>query len=201
MCSRISWCCGNSFFAEQLEDYCRTLEEGDEKRFFKMRFNRMIKRLEEKTKRSSFWYYSLSGMVTIGSIIVPSLISIQDKTFNTNAEKEDLEKHANNIYWCIWAISISVTLSNAFIKLLSLDKTYITRNLRLNQFKSEAMKYLSGADVYNIPDREIRFRTLVKNIEIIKRQQVLEEFTPQHENPEGSISDKNEHTIRNASFV
>lgn len=199
MCSRISWCFGNSYFANQLDDYARRLRDGDEKRFFKMRFNRMIRRLEESTKRSSFWYYLLSSTVTIGSIIVPSLISIQDKSFDSDADQKSLEQHANNIYWSIWAISISVTLSNAFIKLLSLDKTYITRNLRLNQFKSEIMKYLTSADIYNINDASVRFRTLVKNIEMIKRQQVLEEYTPQHEqlNEDSRI----EHTVNNTSFV
>jgi hypothetical protein len=197
MCSRISWCCGNSFFANQLDDYADKLRDGDEKRFFKIRFNRMIRRLEESTKRSSFWYYLLSGMVTVGSIIVPSLISIQDKTFDSQAGEEDIEKHANNIYWSIWAISISVTLSNAFIKLLSLDKTYITRNLRLNQFKSEIMKYLTSSDIYNIVDTDLRFRTLVTNIEMIKRYQVLEEYTPQHEHQ----NENNERIVNNTTFV
>lgn len=196
MCSRISWCFGNSYFANQLDDYARKLEDGDEKRFFKMRFNRMIRRLEESTKRSSFWYYLLSGMVTVGSIVVPSLISIQDKTFDTEADQDSLEQHANNIYWSIWAISISVTLSNAFIKLLSLDKTYITRNLRLNQFKGEIMKYLTSSDIYNIADTEVRFRTLVRNIEMIKRQQILEEYTPQHEQ-----MNEDNRTVNNTSFV
>lgn len=196
MCSRISWCFGNSYFANQLDDYARKLRDGDEKRFFKMRFNRMIRRLEESTKRSSFWYYLLSGMVTVGSIVVPSLISIQDKTFDTEADQDSLEQHANNIYWSIWAISISVTLSNAFIKLLSLDKTYITRNLRLNQFKGEIMKYLTSSDIYNIADTEVRFRTLVRNIEMIKRQQILEEYTPQHEQ-----MNEDNRTVNNTSFV
>jgi len=185
MCSRISWCFGNSYFAKHLDTYSDKLEDGEEKRFFKMRFNRMIRRLEESTKRSSFWYYSLSAMVTIGSIIVPSLISVQDKTFDSQAGEEDIEKHGNNIYWSIWTISISVTLANAFIKLLSLDKTYITRNLRLNQFKSEVIKYLTGSDIYNINDTNIRFRMLVKNIELIKKHQVLEEYTPQHDHANG----------------
>ncbi len=199
MCSRISWCFGNSYFVNQLDDYAKRLRDGDEKRFFKMRFNRMIRRLEESTKRSSFWYYLLSGMVTVGSIIVPSLISIQDKTFDTNADQESLEQHANNIYWSIWTVSISVTLSNAFIKLLSLDKTYITRNLRLNQFKSEVTKYLTSSNIYNINDTDLRFRTLVKNIEMIKRQQVLEEYTPQHEQlNEDNIIDQ---TFNNTSIV
>ena len=199
MCSRISWCFGNSYFANQLDDYARKLRDGDEKRFFKMRFNRMMRRLEESTKRSSFWYYLLSSTVTIGSIIVPSLISIQDKTFDNDATEEDLDNHSNNIYWSIWVISISVTLSNAFIKLLALDKTYITRNLRLNQFKSEIMKYLSSADIYNIEDVNVRFRTLVRNIEIIKRQQILEEYTPQHEQVNGD--NQPNQTVTNNSFV
>lgn len=200
MCSRISWCVGQSYFANHLKKYSDGLEDGEEKRFFEMRFNRLIKRLEESTKRSSFWYYSLSSIVTVGSIIVPSLISIQDKSFSTDASQEDLDSHANNIYWSIWALSISVTLSNAFIKLLSLDKTYITRNLRLNQFKSEIMKYITKSDIYDIDDDRTRFRNLVRNIEMIKRQQVLEEYTPQHDQKIENNND-NGQTIEDYSFV
>jgi hypothetical protein len=142
-----------------------------------------MKRLEESTKRSSFWYNSLSALMTTGSILVPSLIAVQEKTWKANADSEEQAQHEHNIYWIVWAISLSVTLANAFIKLLSLDKTYITRNLRLNQFRSEAMKYITKTGTYAIDDKNIRFNNFVKNVENMREQQILEEYTP-HQNME-----------------
>ena len=49
-----------------------------------MRYLRLVKNLEESTKRSALFYYVFSSVVTTGSILVPSLIAIQDKTAIAN---------------------------------------------------------------------------------------------------------------------
>lgn len=174
MCSKISWCFGHSYFLDHLSEYVGALEDDkiEERRYFLYRFNRLIKRLEENTKRSSFWYYSLSGIVTVGSILVPPLLSIQKRDVNNNNQ----ELHEDNIYWSVWSISLIVTLSNAFIKLLSLDKTYITRNLRVNQFRSEAMKYITRTEAYANKTDKKRFSIFVRNIENMRRVQINEEY-------------------------
>ena len=187
MCSRISWCIGNSYFIIQINKLSESITNTEIKTYIDVRYKRMVKRLEESTKRSSFWYYTFSSVITVGSIVVPSLISVQDKTFTHDANEEERATHSNNIYWAVWGISISVTISNAVIKLLGLDKTYITRNLRLNQFKSEGLMFLTKSGDYSIPDEDERFRVFVKNIEKIRKDQILEEYTPhQAENHEGA---------------
>jgi len=59
-----------------------------------------------------------------------------------------------------------------------LDKTYITRNLRLNQFRSETMKYITKTGPYATSDNVVRFNNFVKIIENMREQQILEEYTP-----------------------
>lgn len=182
MCSRISWCCGRSYFIDHLNDYVQSVQENaEEYRYFTYRFSRLVKRLEESTKRSSFWYYSLSGLVTVGSILVPSLIAIQEKNWKADANNVEQRQHEHNVYWAVWGVSLSVTLGNAFIKLLALDKTYITRNLRLNQFRSEAMKYITRTGKYDT-DQGRAFHLFVQNIERLREQQIYEEYTPQNNN-------------------
>ena len=178
MCSNISWCFGRSFFINHLKEYINTVEEDEEKNYFKFRLSRLMKRLEQSTKRSSFWYHSLSALMTTGSILVPSLIAVQEKSWKADANSEEQARHEHNIYWIVCAISLSVTLANAFIKLLSLDKTYITRNLRLNQFRSETMKYITKTGPYASGDNAVRFNNFVKIIENMREQQILEEYTP-----------------------
>lgn len=172
MCSKISWCFGHSYFLDHLSEYVDALGDDkiEERRYFLYRFNRLIKRLEENTKRSSFWYYSLSGIVTIGSILVPPLLSIQKR------DVDNKELYEENVYWAVWSISLIVTLSNAFIKLLSLDKSYITRNLRVNQFRSEAMKYITRTEEYAGKTDKKMFSIFVKNIENMRRIQINEEY-------------------------
>lgn len=176
MCSRVSWCFGRSYFTEHFRSVCSNLEE-EKRNFVNMRYLRLVKNLEESTKRSALFYYVFSALVTSGSILVPSLISIQDRTFNHDATEIEQSEHSNNIYWTVWGISITVTLSNAFIKLLRLDQTYISRNLRLNQLRSEGIMYLSSVGDYNVVDPDQKFRKFVDNVEKIKNMQMHQEFT------------------------
>lgn len=176
MCSRISWCFGKSYFVQNFRAITTNLND-TERNFINLRYLRIIKNLEETTKRSAFFYYIFSAIVTTGSIIVPSLISIQDRSFKHNATEEEKNEHSNNVYWTVWGISMSVTLANAFIKLLRLDQTFISRNLRLNQLRSEGVMFTSGIGDYSCADQEDCFRRFVTNVEKIKNLQMYQEFT------------------------
>ena len=176
MCSRISWCFGKSYFVQNFRAITTNLND-TERNFINLRYLRIIKNLEETTKRSAFFYYIFSAIVTTGSIIVPSLISIQDRSFKHNATEEEKNEHSNNVYWTVWGISMSVTLANAFIKLLRLDQTFISRNLRLNQLRSEGVMFTSGIGDYSCVDQEDCFRRFVANVEKIKNLQMYQEFT------------------------
>lgn len=183
MCSRISWCIGRTFFTEEFQAYinAHSNEISEEERvYMKVRYLRTLAKLDESTKRCGFWYTSLGSVVTVGSLIVPALISVQDRPVQSDADTEDKAQHENNVYWTVWGISLAVTASNAIIKMLQLDKTYITRNIRLNQLKSEGTKYLACSGAYaDCATRDERFRLFTENVERIKAEQTLEEFTHQ----------------------
>ena len=176
MCSRISWCFGKSYFVRNFRAITTNLNDL-ERNFINIRYLRLVKNLEETTKRSAFFYYIFSAIVTTGSIIVPSLLAIQDRSFKYNATEQEKEEHSNNVYWTVWGISMSVTLANAFIKLLRLDQTFISRNLRLNQLRSEGIMFISGIGEYASNDSDDCFRAFVTNIEKIKNLQMSQEFT------------------------
>jgi hypothetical protein len=176
MCSRISWCFGKSYFVQNFRAITTNLND-TERNFINLRYLRLVKNLEQTTKRSAFFYYIFSTIVTTGSIIVPSLISIQDRAFKHDATENEKESHSNNIYWTVWGISLGVTFSNAFIKLLRLDQTFISRNLRLNQLRSEGIMFISGIGEYANDDHDECFRHFVANIEKIKNLQMHQEFT------------------------
>lgn len=180
MCSRISWCIGRSYFSENFREITSNLTDLN-REYINIRYLRMVKNLEESTKRATFYYYLLSSIVTLGSILVPSLISIQDRTFKFNATDNEKTEHSNYIYWTVWIISILVTLSNAFIKLLRFDQTCISRILRLNQLRSEGIMYVTKTDVYaHLSDTE-RFDKFVTAIEKLKNLQLHQEFTQNNE--------------------
>lgn len=142
------------------------------------RYVRIVNGLEVSAKRSNFWFMAFSSITTVGSIIVPALISIQDKTFEVNSTSEETLQHNNNIYWASWGISLLVTISNAIVRLFSFDKTAITRKLRMSHLKSEGWLFLELSGEYALfSSHQDAFQTFCNNIERIKTEQVQEEYT------------------------
>jgi len=181
MCSSISWCVNRGDFKRRFEVILSQEDEtldARSKEILRERYVNMVDKLEISAKRASFWFLSLSSLTTVGSIIVPALISIQDKTFNINSDETEKEQHENNVYWASWGISLTVTISNALVRLFSFDKTSITRKLRMNHLKSEGWLFLQLAGDYSqFSTNQEAFQTFCNNVERIKTEQIEEEYT------------------------
>ena len=159
-------------FIKMVKDYSQ-----EKRNYINIRYIRIVKNLERSTMISAFYYYLFSTLITLLSIIVPSLLSIQDRTFKANPSDDDVRTHNNTIFWVIWTMSILITISNALIKLFKLDQTYITRSLRLNQLRSEGVMYVNGIEDYEDGDDEEKFKKFIQNIEKLKNIQIKQEFT------------------------
>lgn len=181
MYSTISWCVNKSEFSTRFGQLV-SMEDNKldpmSKQILRNRYINLVNSLEVKSKRSGFWYSALNTFTTVGSIIVPALLSVQDRTFTSNATNQDQMNHEHNIYWATWSISLLVTLSNAMLRLFSLDKTYITRKLKSSHLKSEGWLFLELAGEYSVyrTHRE-GFVHFCNQIEKIKTEQITEEYT------------------------
>ena len=181
MCSNVSWCINKSEFSSRFGQLV-SMEDNKlddiSKQILRNRYINLVNAMEVASKRSSFWYSSFNVMTTTGSIIVPALLSIQDRTFQPNATDQDQVNHENGIYWATWGISLMVTLSNALLRLFSLDKTYITRKIKSNHLKSEGWLFLELAGDYsNYDSHQSGFIHFCNQIEKIKTEQIIEEYT------------------------
>lgn len=181
MCSTISWCVNKSEFSSRFGQLV-SMEDNEldamSKQILKNRYINLVNAMEVASKRSSFWYSAFNLTTTTGSIIVPALISIQDRTFQADATDQDHINHENGIYWATWGVSLMVTLSNALLRLFSLDKTYITRKIKSNHLKSEGWLFLELAGDYsNYDSHQDAFIHFCNQIERIKTEQITEEYT------------------------
>ncbi len=181
MCSNISWCVNKSEFSSRFGQLV-SMDDNEldpmSKQILKNRYINLVNAMEVASKRSSFWYSTFNTFTTVGSIIVPALISIQDRTFITDATDQDQIEHENGIYWATWGVSLMVTLSNALLRLFSLDKTYITRKIKSNHLKSEGWLFLELAGDYsNYDSHQDAFIHFCNQIEKIKTEQITEEYT------------------------
>ena len=92
MCSNISWCVNRGEFSSRFGQLI-SMDDNEldpmSKQILKNRYINLVNAMEVSSKRSAFWYSTFNTFTTVGSIIVPGLISIQDRTYITRKIKSN----------------------------------------------------------------------------------------------------------------
>ena len=146
MCSSLSWVINKSKFAKRFD---RILEETDSdslsnfnKSIMKERYIPMVNAMIIESIKSNIFFSILQSTITFGSILVPALLSTEQKSIFYNATTEQDIQYHHNLYWIIWGISLAVTLSNAVVQLTNMDKKYIMRHINVSHMKKEGWLFL-----------------------------------------------------------
>ena len=154
-------------FVEMIE----TLDiEPYKKRVLEERFLNLVENFQLRATRLSYLFYSMRVTITVGSILVPALLSIQNSSYQIQ------------IYWFTWIISILVTLCNGLMTLFKLDKKYYFICTNLELLKSEGWQYMGLSGRYSSkehlvpPTHENQFLIFFHMAEKIKMRQVEEEY-------------------------
>lgn len=137
--------------------------------------NRYISLVEDFGQRTSYYtivFHTGRTIVTVGSLIVPALLSIQ--------YTGDL---SYQIYWLTWFISLLVTTFNGVLTLFKIDKKYYFLHTTLEQLKSEAWQYIHLSGKYSghytkgvLATHQNQYVFFCHNMEKIKLKQVEEEY-------------------------
>lgn len=172
---RSSYCCGLSTTSKRM--IC-LLEELDTLSSFQKQslINRYITLTEEYQYRSAFFAFIFHGgrtIVTVGSLMVPALLSIQ----NTTAGGTDI---TISVYWTTWILSLLVTICNGVLTLFKIDKKYYFLHSVLEHLQSEMWQYIYLTGNYTtptlIPTHQNQYAQLCSNMEKLKIKQVEEEY-------------------------
>ena len=185
MSSEVSWFWFKSQFKK---DYKQTIEEIEEdelsnlnKMLLRKRFIPILKTMELEVKRVSTGFTLFQLVTTLGSIVVPALLSIEDRNLIFNATEQQGEFQTHNLYWTTWAISIAVTISNAFNQLLGLEKKYIIRNIHLSQMKKEGWSFLEkSGNIYGKYPSKTRDQLIGifwKRVETLRHNQIKNDLS------------------------
>ena len=145
-------------------------------------------RLRARLRRLSAGYNCLRTTSTVGSLLVPSLLTLQSP--NQPASNPEAGFSA---YWAIWGIGLIVGISNAFVSLFRVDKNYFTVGNLLQKLESEAWLFLTQSGPYN-PDYDeedarpttdvtgetghrLKFRSFIETCEMLINKAVRTEYT------------------------
>ena len=185
MTSEVSWFWFQSQFKK---DYRKTIDTIDDKELsplnkmlLRKRFIPILKTMELEMKRVSTGFTIFQIVTTLGSIVVPALLSIEDRSLLFNSTSNDIELQTHNLYWTTWAISIAVTISNAFNQLLGLEKKYIIRNIHLSQMKKEGWSFLEkSGNIYGknqLKTRNDLINIFWKRVETLRHNQIKNDLS------------------------
>lgn len=151
-----------------------------QKEIIETRFLHILQNLQKRTRNHAILYFVGHFIITVGSLFVPALISIQ------NSDKEyALTNGPFNVhmYWSTFAISLLVTMWNAVLTLFRIDKKYYFLNTILERLRSEGWQYMSLTGRYSghltpgkKPTHANQFIHFTHYVEKIKMKQIEEEY-------------------------
>lgn len=162
-------------YKDQVLDIINSLELPSEtdKHILKSRFLYEVLNYDARRNNTKKYYNSFRFIVTLGSILLPAIMSIGQM------DPTKLPKHFDRFsYWASWSISLTVTACNGFLQLFSLDKNYFEYAITTEQLKTEGWQFFQLSGKYeDYPDHSSAYRSFCKSIENIKRKQVEKEFS------------------------
>jgi len=166
-------------YKDQICEIIETLTLDTDKRknrtkqsILKNRFLSEVLNYESRRDKTKRYYNAFRFLVTTGSILLPAIMSVgQMDPVKLPADFDTIS------YWTSFAISLTVTISNGFLQLFSLDKNYFEFALTAEQLKTEGWQFFQLAGKYeDYASHDIAYKPFSKSIENIKRKQVEKEF-------------------------
>lgn len=155
------------------------------------RYVPLIKHIRTRTTRVSLMFHTSRIIITVGSLIVPALLSIQGMSPTNIA-----------IYWSTWMVSLLVSICNAMIALFKYDKKYYYLHTIQEKLISEGWQYIELTGKYSgfhtpgkLATHENQFVFFCHSIEKIRMKQVEEEYyklSDNHTQQQGSQSNTQE---------
>jgi hypothetical protein len=147
--------------------------------------HRYISLLEEYTFRSNRYskaFHTLRIIISVGSLIVPALLSVQFTGGSSSSGSSSTQVSAS-VYWVVWVLSLFVTISNALMTLMKIDKKYYTLHTTLHHIVSEGWLYIELSGKYSgyktpgeAPTHENQYVYFCQSLEKIRMKQVGDEY-------------------------
>jgi hypothetical protein len=170
--------CGLSKSSMQILMFLQTLSDLTEfqRNTVTTRFITVVECIRQRSRYYSVWFHVGRTIITVGSLIVPALLSIQ---YSSSFE----DRLPYIIYWITWVISLLVTTSNGIMTLFKIDKKFYFLHTTYEQLMSEAWQYIHLSGKYSgyylkggAPNHQNQYVYFCHNLEKIKLKQVEEEY-------------------------
>ena len=154
-----------------------------EKTILKNRYVKLVRNYQRRAHFFTVCFHTMRFFMTVGSLIVPALLSIQYTNSATTQVISDPGTFEYRVYWATWVISLLVTMSNGLISVFKIDKKYYIAHTTLEHLRSEGWQFLELSGRYSgfytpsvVPTHTNQFIFFCSSVEKIKMKQVEEEY-------------------------
>jgi len=157
------------------------------KNSIRRRYICMLREYQVRAFRYSLLYHVGHLIITVGSLVVPALLSVQ--------YTDSVQQYQTQIYWLTWTLSLFVSMFNGVIVLFKVDKKYHSLHTTLERLRSEGWQYLelTGRYTGNLlhngeePTHKNQYRFFCHYVEKIKLSQIEEEYY-KYEDPNNPLT-------------
>ena len=180
-CGTLSSCTGENKQIGLLREAIQvtTLTE-EQKRTISSRYLSLIDEYSGRVTRYSVSFNTLRIVITVGSLIVPALLSVQYTAGNVSSSDATM---SSQMYWLVWNLSLFVTISNGIMALLKVDKKYFVLNTTYQHLLSEGWQFIHLSGKYSgfytpsaTASHQNQFIYFCNMVEKIRMKQVEEEY-------------------------
>lgn len=161
------------------------------------RYIKLLDCFQKRAFRLALFFHLGRFIITVGSLIVPALLSIQYTNTDSGESNSPSTSFQYRIYWATWIVSLLVTTSNGVLSIFKVDKKYYYLHTSLEQLRSEGWQYLELSGRYSgfftpntTPTHDNQFIYFCNVIEKIKMKQVEEEYYKLMDAQQSSVSTK-----------
>jgi hypothetical protein len=148
-----------------------------QKRALASRLETLLEEYSTRTARYSCSFHTLRIVITVGSLIVPALLSVQ---YNVNTSESQIDE---TVYWIVWLLSLFVTISNGIVTLFKVDKKYYVLNTTFQHILSEGWQYIELSGKYSghktpslIPTHQNQYIVFATSLEKIRMRNIEDEY-------------------------
>lgn len=127
----------------------------------------------------SILFYVCRNTMTIGSLAVPALLSIQNQP-----------SASQFMYWVTWSISLSVTAANGLMNLFKLDKRFFALHATMERLRSETWQFIQLSGRYSghyhqnqKPTHPNQYKYYCTQLEKINMKRINDEYIKAGEDP------------------
>lgn len=147
----------------------------EKRQLFEERYLRLLESSFKRCRKMALIYNSNRITITIGSILVPAILSIQRTDYLSNSEA------AQALFWITWTVSLLVTVANGLLTMFKFDRKYYLFHAAFEQLKTEGWQYLALTGNYRgdtslAATHELQFNHFAHIVERIRMRQTEEEY-------------------------